>query len=143
MAEAAKKMNSTPPFSATLYDKYNSNDPIQRALLIDDDAISNVVGFGLTKPAMRLPPRYERMHFALKVNACLLPAAAPSAEFVQAPVTAAEAFDPNSYGVDFLSNGFKIRNDRESFNQAGATVVWAAFGENPFAGSNVAPVNAR
>lgn len=57
MAEAAKKMYSTPPFSATLYDTYNSNDPIQRALLIDDDAISNVIGFGLTKPAMRLPPR--------------------------------------------------------------------------------------
>ena len=92
MAEAAKKMNSTPPFSAILYDKYNSNDPIQRALLIDDEAISNVVGFGFTKPAMRDPPRYERMHFALKVNACLLPAAAPSAEFVHAPVTAADAF---------------------------------------------------
>ena len=100
MAEAAKKMYSTPPFSAILYDKYNSNDPIQRALLIDDDAISNVVGFGLTKPAMRLPPRYDRIHFKLKVNACLLPAAAPSAEFVQAPVTAADAF--------FLYNGERV-----------------------------------
>ena len=92
IAEAAKKIYSAPPFSAILYDKYNSNDPIQRVLLIDDDAISNVVGFGLTKPAMRDPPKYDRMHLKLKVNACLLPAAAPSALFVQAPVTAADAF---------------------------------------------------
>ena len=100
MAEAAKKMYSTPPFSAILYDKYNSNDPIQRALLIDDNAISNGVGIGLTKPAMRDPPKYDRIHFALKVNACLLPAAAPSALFVQAPVTAADAFQFIGIGIE-------------------------------------------
>ena len=45
---------------------------------------------------------------------------------------------------DFLSNGFKVRSDSSaSSNANGNTYVYAAFAENPFGGSNVAPVTAR
>jgi hypothetical protein len=46
-------------------------------------------------------------------------------------------------GVDFLSNGFKIRTTDANFNTSGQTYIYAAFAENPFGGSNVAPVTAR
>ena len=45
--------------------------------------------------------------------------------------------------IDFVSNGFKIRNPNNTTNQAGMAYVYAAFGENPFGGSNVSPANAR
>jgi hypothetical protein len=35
-------------------------------------------------------------------------------------------------GLDFLSNGFKIRNTSNDFNNSGITFVFAAFAENPF-----------
>ena len=34
--------------------------------------------------------------------------------------------------LDILSNGFKLRNNLGSYNQASHTHVWAAFAENPF-----------
>jgi hypothetical protein len=43
--------------------------------------------------------------------------------------------------IDFLSNGFKLRSSSGSVN--GGTVVYAAWAENPFGGSNVSPANAR
>ena len=46
-------------------------------------------------------------------------------------------------GIDFLSNGFKIRTTDANFNTSGQTYIYAAFAENPFGGSNVAPVTAR
>jgi hypothetical protein len=46
-------------------------------------------------------------------------------------------------GVDFLSNGFKVRTTDANFNTSGQTYVYAAFAQNPFGGSNVAPVTAR
>jgi hypothetical protein len=46
-------------------------------------------------------------------------------------------------GVDFLSNGFKVRTTDANFNTSGQTYVYAAFAENPFGGSNVAPITAR
>ena len=51
----------------------------------------------------------------------------------------------NSDGdIDFLSNGFKIRHGAGgAANNNGETYTYAAFGEKPFGGSNVAPVNAR
>jgi hypothetical protein len=46
-------------------------------------------------------------------------------------------------GIDFLSNGFKVRTADANFNTSGQTYIYAAFAENPFGGSNVAPVTAR
>ena len=46
-------------------------------------------------------------------------------------------------GIDFLSNGFKIRDGGGWTNQSGGTYVYAAFAENPFGGENAAPATAR
>jgi hypothetical protein len=40
-----------------------------------------------------------------------------------------------SYPVDFLSNGFKMRNTEGGFNTSGGTYIYAAFAENPFRNS--------
>jgi hypothetical protein len=42
-----------------------------------------------------------------------------------------DAEGTNSY-ADFLSNGFKIRDDGASYNGNGNTIIYAAFAENPF-----------
>ena len=46
-------------------------------------------------------------------------------------------------GIDFLSNGFKIRDGSGWTNQTGGTYVYAAFSESPFGGQNVSPATAR
>jgi len=38
----------------------------------------------------------------------------------------------NNHEVDFLSNGFKLRNNTGELNQSGQTYVYCAFAENPF-----------
>jgi hypothetical protein len=38
--------------------------------------------------------------------------------------------------VDFLSNGFKLRNNSVVINGSGATFIYAAFAESPFAANN-------
>ena len=35
-------------------------------------------------------------------------------------------------GVDFLSNGFRLRNSGPTENASSQTYVWAAFAESPF-----------
>ena len=35
-------------------------------------------------------------------------------------------------GVDFLSNGFKVRGSQGFYNQSGATILYMAWAENPF-----------
>jgi hypothetical protein len=37
-----------------------------------------------------------------------------------------------AYAIDFLSNGFKLRNTNGSHNTSGATYIYAAFAEHPF-----------
>lgn len=44
---------------------------------------------------------------------------------------------------DLLSNGFKIRRTDSAWNGSGSTYIYAAFAENPFGGSGIAPANAR
>ena len=39
------------------------------------------------------------------------------------------------YSVDYLSNGFKIKNNNNSHNTNGATYIYMAFAENPFKNS--------
>ena len=45
--------------------------------------------------------------------------------------------------LDFLSNGFKIRNSGDSFNNSSGTYIFMAFAEQPFVNSNGVPANAR
>ena len=45
--------------------------------------------------------------------------------------------------VDFLSNGFKIRNTWTSINNSGSKIIYMAFAEAPFVNSNGVPCNAR
>jgi hypothetical protein len=53
----------------------------------------------------------------------------------------AEYSDVNS-NVDFLSNGFKLRGTDGGKNTNGETIIYAAFAELPFGGSNVSPATA-
>jgi hypothetical protein len=45
---------------------------------------------------------------------------------------ATESTDATNYAVDFLSNGFKIRNSSTYYNESGGTLIYAAFAESPF-----------
>ena len=49
----------------------------------------------------------------------------------------------SAYGIDFLSNGFKVRNDDGQYNLSGGSFVFMAFAESPFVNSNGVPTNAR
>jgi hypothetical protein len=42
----------------------------------------------------------------------------------------------NERAVDFLSNGFKIRDSNGNVNLSGATIIYMAFAENPFKNAN-------
>ena len=44
--------------------------------------------------------------------------------------------------LDFLSNGFKIRNTDTGYNADGGTYIFAAFAQNPFGGEDIAPATA-
>jgi hypothetical protein len=46
-------------------------------------------------------------------------------------------------GVDFLSNGIKLRKDNGEFNSSGGTYIYMAFAENPFVTSTGIPATAR
>ena len=47
-------------------------------------------------------------------------------------------------GVDYLSNGFKIRQESGyGYNYSGTTTVWFAFAKHPFIGDGVNPCTAR
>jgi hypothetical protein len=46
-------------------------------------------------------------------------------------------------GIDFLSNGFKLRNNFNYTNYSGNTYIYMAFAENPFVTSDGIPVTAR
>jgi hypothetical protein len=58
-----------------------------------------------------------------------------------ANATDAEATD--QYIIDFLSNGFKIRDASAGVNGSGSTYIYMAFAEAPFVNSNGVPCNAR
>ena len=53
-----------------------------------------------------------------------------------------EGSGAGSNDIDFLSNGFKLRNNTDRFNGSGSEYIYAAFASNPFGGSNVNPVPA-
>ena len=45
--------------------------------------------------------------------------------------------------MDFLSNGFKVKNNDGSHNTDGSTYVYIAFAENPLVTSGWVPATAR
>ena len=45
--------------------------------------------------------------------------------------------------IDFLSNGFKLRNSDADYNGSGRTYIYAAFAEQPLVGTNNVPATAR
>jgi hypothetical protein len=47
------------------------------------------------------------------------------------------------YAVDFLSNGFKMRNVNSNFNATSGGYIYMAFAENPLVGTNNIPATAR
>jgi hypothetical protein len=51
--------------------------------------------------------------------------------------------EDTGYSIDFVSNGFKIRNDGGDHNSSGATMIYMAFAEHPFVSSKGVPVTAR
>ena len=70
------------------------------------------------------------------------PAYNPTDEWLYANSSEA-AFDASSYPVDFVSNGFKIRNVGSYFNSSGVTYIYMAFAEHPFVTSTGIPTTAR
>lgn len=46
-------------------------------------------------------------------------------------------------GIDITANGFKLRSGNGDTNGSAMSYIFAAFAENPFGGSNVAPATAR
>ena len=48
-----------------------------------------------------------------------------------------------SHGIDFVSNGIKIKNSGDGTNTSGGTYIYMAFAENPFVTSTGVPATAR
>ena len=53
------------------------------------------------------------------------------------------AAEINNFDMDFLANGFKIKDDNAVFNESGSDYLFLAFAENPFGGSGISPATAR
>ena len=51
--------------------------------------------------------------------------------------------DSGSRGLDFLSNGFKVRTTDPDSNASGGTYIYMSFAEHPFVSSEGVPVTAR
>ena len=49
----------------------------------------------------------------------------------------------NLVNCDFLSNGFKLRNNNDIFNDSGETFIYMAFAEEPLVSSNGVPATAK
>ena len=64
-------------------------------------------------------------------------------EFLVANDSAAESSNNIALGIDFLSNGFKIRDSDAAINASGGTYIYMAFAENPFVTSEGVPATAR
>ena len=57
--------------------------------------------------------------------------------------TSANSAESNREYIDFLSNGFKCRDNSSAFNAPGSTYTFMAFAEAPLVGSNNVPCTAR
>ena len=61
---------------------------------------------------------------------------------IYADLSNAEA-NGNTFGIDILSNGWKIKTSNDGWNGSGEVYVYMAFAESPFVNSNDVPNNAR
>ena len=64
----------------------------------------------------------------------------PNAPHLEADSSGSEGNGPE---MDFLSNGFKMRNTNAGMNNSSGTYVYMAFAESPFVNSNGIPNNAE
>lgn len=55
----------------------------------------------------------------------------------------AESILTGDNNLDFLSNGFKLRQANGGMNASGSTYIYIAFAEHPFGGDGAAPATAR
>jgi len=66
----------------------------------------------------------------------------PNQNFLQVNETGVESNNAN-LAVDFLGNGFKVRNAAGDINTSGSTMIFMAFAEAPLVNSEGVPCNAR
>jgi len=57
--------------------------------------------------------------------------------------TSADSDGIVNWTVDFVSNGFKVRNDDTEMNGSGNTICYMAFAKHPFVSSENVPVTAE
>ena len=67
----------------------------------------------------------------------------PRDKIIYANVADAEVTHASNYDIDFLSNGFKIRNSTSAINHSGRFFQFMAFAKNPFIGDGTNPGTAR
>ena len=58
-------------------------------------------------------------------------------------INTADTENTGTARIDFLSNGFKLRDAANNYNADGETYIYASFAEAPFVNSNGVPCNAR
>jgi hypothetical protein len=51
--------------------------------------------------------------------------------------------DTTGFDLDFLSNGFKLRDSESTMNGSGNLLVYMAFAEHPYVGDGTNPCTAR
>jgi len=62
---------------------------------------------------------------------------------LEANSSGAESILTGDNNLDFLSDGFKLRQANGGMNASGSTYIYMAFAENPFGGDGAAPATAR
>ncbi len=67
----------------------------------------------------------------------------PVDDYLEPSTNAAESANSNWAIIDFVSNGFKLRNGDISYNQSGYNYIYMAFAESPFTTSDGVPTTAR
>ena len=67
----------------------------------------------------------------------------PVDDYLEPSTNAAESANSNWAIIDFVSNGFKVRNGDISYNQSSYNYIYIAFAEHPFVSSEGVPCTAR
>jgi len=67
----------------------------------------------------------------------------PNQAALSPDTTGTDTASSTPYNIDFLSSGFKIREDHDVTNGDGDTYIYMAFAESPFVSSKGVPTTAR
>jgi len=94
------------------------------------------------KPAWLMTKRYDSSDHWRIVDNKREPSNDGSAQGLKANASDNES-DSGSRGLDFLSNGFKVRTTDPDSNANGGDYMYMAFAEHPFVSSKGVPVTAR